>query len=80
MRDRFRRAAVTEVSIGVVPLARPLRQPYADGALLVGDAARNVNPLTGGGIHTALLSGRVAGESLAALWPGGDFSARGLAA
>ena len=35
--------------------------------------------MTGGGIHTALLSGRVAGESLAELWPTGDFSARGLA-
>lgn len=79
MRERFRRAAVTEVSIGIVPLARPLPHPYADGVLLVGDAARNVNPLTGGGIHTALLSGRVAGESLAELWPAGDFSARGLA-
>jgi digeranylgeranylglycerophospholipid reductase len=80
MRDRFRRAAVTEVSIGIVPLARPLPRPYADGVLLVGDAARNVNGLTGGGIHTALLSGRVAGESLAALWDRGDFSRAGLAA
>ncbi len=80
MRDRFRRASVTEVSIGIVPLARPLREPYADGVLLVGDAARNVNGLTGGGIHTALLSGRVAGESLVALWPQGDFSRVGLAA
>jgi digeranylgeranylglycerophospholipid reductase len=79
MRERFRRSAVTEVSIGIVPLARPLPRPYADGVVLVGDAARNVNPLTGGGIHTALLSGRVAGESLAELWPGGDFSAGGLA-
>lgn len=80
MRDRFRRAAVTEISIGIVPLARPMPRPYADGVLFVGDAARNVNGLTGGGIHTALLSGRVAGESLTALWPQGDFSAFRLSA
>ena len=38
-------------------------EPFArNGVVLVGDAAGLVSPLTGGGIHTALESGRAAGE------------------
>jgi digeranylgeranylglycerophospholipid reductase len=33
----------------------------------VGDAARHVNSITGGGIHTALSSGKIAGEFLSNL-------------
>ena len=33
-----------------------------DNLLLVGDAGRFVNPLTGGGIHTAIITGKHAGE------------------
>ncbi len=80
MKDRFKQARTIEVSIGTVPLARPLPTPYADGVIFIGDAARHVNSLTGGGIHTALQSGRIAGESLAALWASGDYSRAGLAA
>ena len=31
----------------------------------MGDAARHVNPITGGGIHTALSGGQIAGHFLA---------------
>ncbi|MDQ2809047.1 MAG: NAD(P)/FAD-dependent oxidoreductase [Chloroflexota bacterium] len=80
MQDRFKQARTIEVSIGTVPLARPLLTPYVDGVIFIGDAARHVNSLTGGGIHTALQSGRIAGESLSALWAAGDYSRAGLAA
>jgi digeranylgeranylglycerophospholipid reductase len=36
-----------------------------ESALIVGDAAGLTNPLFGGGVHTALISGRLAGESIA---------------
>lgn len=75
---RFSRSAILEVSIGTVPLTRPMLTPYADGVLFIGDAGRHVNALTGGGIHTALLSGRIAGECLGALGPAGDFSRENL--
>jgi digeranylgeranylglycerophospholipid reductase len=65
MRERFRGAQVLEVQGGGVPLGAALRQMYADNVIVVGDAARQVNPLTGGGIHTALRGGRIAGEFLA---------------
>ena len=69
MRERFRRAQIIEVQGGGVPLAAALKQMVADNILIVGDAARQVNPITGGGIHTALRGGRIAGEFLAERLP-----------
>ncbi len=65
MAERLQHARILEVQGGGVPLAAPLRQPYADYVLLVGDAARHVNPITGGGIHMALRDGVIAGSVLA---------------
>ncbi len=71
MRDRFAHANILEVQGGGVPLAAPLKKLVADHIMLVGDAGRHVNPLTGGGLHTSLRGGRIAGEYLASL--GGDL-------
>ncbi len=61
---RFQNGHIIEVQGGGVPLAAPLKRQYADNLILVGDAARHVNPITGGGIHTALESGMIAGRFL----------------
>ncbi len=45
-----------------------------DGALLVGDAAGFINPLTGGGIHNALLSAQLAAEVVDEALACGDTS------
>lgn len=66
--DRFRDLRILEVQGGGVPLAAPLRKQYAPNLLLVGDAARHVNPITGGGIHTALAGGMIAGKFLIRLF------------
>lgn len=66
-KERFQHAKILEVQGGGVPLAAPLKRQYADNLLLVGDAARHVNPITGGGIHTALHAGKVAAKFLARL-------------
>jgi digeranylgeranylglycerophospholipid reductase len=63
--DRFAKAKILEVQGGGVPLAAPLTTQFADRMILVGDAARHVNPITGGGIHTALSGGLIAAEVLA---------------
>ncbi len=72
MAERFKKYRILEVQGGGVPLAAPLRKQYADNMILVGDAARHVNPITGGGIHTALRCGIIAGNFLA------EFLTRGL--
>lgn len=66
--------AVTLVA-GHVPVAPLAGDLVVDGLMLVGDAARQVDPLTGGGIVNAMAAGRlaarVAGEAIAS----GDCSA-----
>lgn len=49
-----------------------------DGALLVGDAAGFINPLTGGGIHNALISARLAAQTIDEAIRGGDTSREAL--
>jgi geranylgeranyl reductase family protein len=44
---------------GVLPL-KPLEKTFADRVLLCGDAAGQMNPLTGDGIHYAMSSGKLA--------------------
>ncbi len=58
----FSRARVVGRRGGVIPVGGPVKPFARDGVVLVGDAAGLVSPLTGGGIHTALESGRAAGE------------------
>lgn len=45
-----------------------------DGALFVGDAGGYINPLTGGGIHNALISAKVAVETIDAALTEKNFS------
>jgi len=63
-KERFANCKILEIQGGGVPLAAPLKTQYADHIVLVGDAARHVNPITGGGIHTALSGGKIAGNFL----------------
>ena len=67
LKDRLQGARILEVQGGGVPLAAPLRTQYTDNLILVGDAARHVNPITGGGLHTALSGGLIAGKFLVEL-------------
>jgi digeranylgeranylglycerophospholipid reductase len=45
-----------------VPVSLPCRT-FFDNILLAGDAASQVDPLTGGGINIAIIAGRLAGET-----------------
>ncbi|PIS46282.1 MAG: digeranylgeranylglycerophospholipid reductase, partial [Ignavibacteria bacterium CG08_land_8_20_14_0_20_37_9] len=47
---------------GGVPSTLTLKNIFAPGILLAGDAAHQVNPLSGGGIHTGMIGGSIAGE------------------
>lgn len=54
------------------------RRCYGDGFLLVGDAARVTEPVTGEGVYFALKSGELAAEAIHQAFSRGDFSARQL--
>ncbi|MGE0483733.1 MAG: geranylgeranyl reductase family protein [Gammaproteobacteria bacterium] len=62
---------------GVIPVGGRVAPSGRIGevlTLLAGDAAGLVNPVSGAGIHAAVVSGRLAGEAAAA-WQDGDRSA-----
>ena len=61
----FRSAREVERRGGLIPVGGPVRPIAGERVLLVGDAAGLVSPLTAGGIHTALSSGRFAGHAIA---------------
>jgi flavin-dependent dehydrogenase len=60
-----------------VPVDRPGDALGTDRVLFVGDAAGLVNPVTGEGISSAILSGRIAAESVSeSLGSGGGAASR----
>ena len=77
-RPRFKKAKIVEVNAGAIPVNGPLKQPYMDNLLLAGDAGRFVNPLTGGGIHTAIITGKHAGDLAAEAIAKEDYTANFL--
>jgi digeranylgeranylglycerophospholipid reductase len=56
---------------GGVPVTRWVRPLVRDGAILVGDAARQVNNISGAGIHYSLFAGKLAGITAAQAFGGG---------
>jgi geranylgeranyl reductase family protein len=63
---------------GTIPLDFAPRS-YGDNVLLVGDAAGQVKPFSGGGIYTGLVAGRNASAAVLRAFERDDFSAAGLA-
>ncbi len=71
-------AQPVELNIGGDPVGGMLKTLVADNLMIVGDAAGHVNPLTGGGIITALEAGMYAGEVAAAAVKEEDYSEKRL--
>jgi digeranylgeranylglycerophospholipid reductase len=59
---------------GGVSIAAPIRESVTDGFMLVGDAARMIDPITGGGIANGCIAGKIAGEVGAEAARTGDAS------
>jgi digeranylgeranylglycerophospholipid reductase len=70
----YSKGSTIEVVAGGVPVAAPPDRTVGDGILLVGDAARQVNPMTGGGIATGCTAAKIAGEVLGEAFAAGDYS------
>ncbi len=47
---------------GGVSISKPVKEAATDGFMLVGDAARMIDPLTGGGIANGCIAGKICGE------------------
>jgi len=61
--------------VGDVPVALAPGRIVSDGLMLVGDAARQVDPLTGGGITSGMSAGRIAAEVASEAIAAGNTSA-----
>jgi digeranylgeranylglycerophospholipid reductase len=70
--------AIKETICGILPANGTLKNLVAGNFLLVGDAAHQVNPLSGGGIMNALEASSIAGETIARGLKKGDLSKRYL--
>lgn len=62
VKTRYPEASILTTVAGGVPCTKPYEKIVDDGFMIVGDAARQVNPMTGGGIALALAAGKMAGE------------------
>jgi digeranylgeranylglycerophospholipid reductase len=60
--EMFRRAQTVEVKAAPVPISGQISRIYKEDVMLCGDAAGQVIPLTGGGIHSSIVAGKIAGE------------------
>jgi digeranylgeranylglycerophospholipid reductase len=67
-----------ELVMGGCPVSDALPTIVGDGLMLVGDAARHTEPITGGGIMAALQSGTIAGGVASKAVRQNDASARVL--
>ena len=73
-------AAIHTTMCGGVPCAKPMKKPIANGLMLVGDAAHQINPMTGGGIVSGMKAGWIAGQVAADAIQKGDYSEKVLQA
>jgi digeranylgeranylglycerophospholipid reductase len=62
MEKKYPQSTILTQIAGGVPSALTLEKISAPGILITGDAAHQVNPLSGGGIHTGMIGGSIAGE------------------
>jgi digeranylgeranylglycerophospholipid reductase len=72
--ERYPDGKIIEIVVGGVPTSGPLEEMVTDGLMLVGDAARQSDPLTGGGIINAMDAGSIAGEVAAQATSEGNVS------
>ncbi len=76
--ERFSGKPVLSTLCGGVPCALTRKQISGEGYMLVGDAAHQVNPISGGGIVSGMYAGMVAGKVAAGAVQDKNFSAARL--
>ncbi len=77
-RPDLKKGSIVEVNAGGIPVGDPVEKLVANGLMIVGDAAHQVNAIHGGGIHEASVAGMIAGQVAAEAIRRGDLSEAGL--
>jgi len=71
---KLRKSSVRSLSFHPIPLGGPIPKTYSNGLLVVGDAASQVKPTTGGGVIFGLSCSKIAGEVAYEAVKDNDFS------
>ena len=77
--EHFPDGAVLTTVAGGVPCASYMEKMVGNGIMLVGDAAHQAVPITGGGIYTGMMAAKIAGKIAADAIRTGDWSEKALA-
>jgi len=72
------KGSIIEVNAGCVPVGGMVKDMVANGFVLCGEAANHVNPIHGGGIKEAVISGQMAAGVIAQCLKKGDVSKKAL--
>ncbi len=79
VKNKFGKSApVVSCVFGSVPTAGTLSEIVLDGLMIVGDAAHQNDPVSGGGIINAMIAGNIAGEVAGKAIKSGDTSRSSL--
>jgi len=78
LEKKFPNARIVEMVFGGVPVSGSIEKTSANGLMLIGDAARQSDPITGGGILNAMDAGKLAGEAAYTAISEGDVSLQKL--
>ncbi|MCQ1536627.1 NAD(P)/FAD-dependent oxidoreductase [Methanosarcina sp. KYL-1] len=70
----FPEGKIVEMVFGGVPVSGNIEKFTANGLMLIGDAARQADPITGGGILNGMDAGKMAGEAAYKAISAGDVS------
>jgi digeranylgeranylglycerophospholipid reductase len=72
--ETTKNAVPVEFNAGGIPVGGPLEKLTTNNVMVIGDAAGQVNPFTGGGIITGMQAGLIAGEVAANAVKDGNWS------
>ncbi len=78
VKNKFEEGEIIEVVAGGVPVKGSIDTAVADNVMLVGDAARHADPITGGGIINAMRGGIFAGKVAAGAIKSSNYSRKAL--
>lgn len=72
------KGSILEVNAGCVPVGGLVKDMVANGFVLCGEAANHVNPIHGGGIKEAVISGKMAADIITECLKKNDVSKKAL--
>jgi len=77
-KEKLKQSRFANLSYHPIPLGGPIAKTYYNGLLIVGDAASQVKPTTGGGVVMGLNCAKIAGETAYQAIQHGDCSENSL--